>query len=97
MLDDRFIWEPWPIESVDDIATQAVLDSYTRRAAITACQHIETLEFSTVNMPVHGYKTCLQFRCEDMGIDNKYIETAWDMELSPGGMMTHKCEKAITI
>ena len=85
------------VESVDDVATQTTLDNLTRRAAIAASQHTETLEFSTVNMPGHGYKTCLQFRCEDMGVDGKFVETAWDMDLTPGGRMQHKCEKAVTI
>ena len=85
------------IESVDDVATQVTLDNLTRRAAIAASQHTETLQFTTVNMPGHGYKTCLQFRCEDMDIDAKFIETAWDMELIPGGQMQHTCVKAVTI
>lgn len=85
------------IQAVKDIATQTTLDNLTRRAAITASQHTETLEFSTVNMPAHGFKTCLQFRCEDMGIDAKYIESAWEMDLVPGGRMTHKCDRAVTI
>jgi hypothetical protein len=85
------------IEQVDDVATQSTLDNLTRRAAITASQHTETLEFTTVNMPCHSFKTCLQFRCPDIGIDAKYIETAWEMELVPGGHMTHKCEKAVTL
>lgn len=85
------------IQVVKDVATQTTLNNLTRRAAITTSQHTETLEFSTVNMPIHGFKTCLQFRCEDIGIDAKYIETAWEMELSPGGRMSHKCDRAVTI
>lgn len=85
------------IESVDDIATQISLDNYTRRAATNASQRTETLEFETVNMPGHGFKNCLQVRCEDMGIDGKYIEYAWEMDLTPGGKMSHQCYKVVTV
>ena len=85
------------IQSVDDIATQIALDNYTRRAAITASQHTEQLEFETVNMPCHGFKNCLQVRCEDMDIDGKYIEYAWEMDLTVGGKMKHQCYKAVAI
>ena len=85
------------IQSVDDIATQVALDNYTRRAAINASQHTESLEFETVNMPCHGFKNCLQVRCEDMNIDGKYIEYAWEMDLTIGGKMKHQCYKAVAI
>lgn len=85
------------IQSVDDIATQVALDNFTRRAAINASQHTEALEFETVNMPCHGFKNCLQVRCEDMNVDGKYIEYAWEMDLSVGGKMKHQCYKAVAL
>lgn len=85
------------IQSVDDIATQISLDNYTRRAAINASQHSESLEFETVNMPGHGFKNCLQVRCEDMNVEGKYIEYAWEMDLTTGGKMKHQCYKAVAI
>lgn len=85
------------IQSVDDIATQIELDNFTRRAAINASQHSEALEFETVNMPCHGFKNCLQVRCEDMDIDGKFIEYAWELDMSIGGKMKHQCYKVVTI
>lgn len=85
------------IQSVDDIATQTALENYTRRAAINASQHAEKLTFETVNMPGHGFKNCIQVRCEDIGVDNKFIEYAWEMDLSIGGKMKHECYKVVTI
>lgn len=85
------------IESVDDIATQSALDNLTKRAAINASQQVETVEFSTLAMPCHDYKNCIQLKCDDIGIEGKYIETAWEMELTPGGNMTHTCQKAVFI
>lgn len=83
------------VEEVKDVSTQEALDSLTRRAAITKSQVTESLTFSTVNMPGHGYKNCIHVRCEDADIDNKYIEYAWSMELVVGGKMTHQCYKAV--
>lgn len=83
------------VQAVSDVCSQEALDSLTRRAAILGSQKTDTLEFSTLLMPGHGYKNAIQFRCEDAGIDAKYIETAWDMELEAGGRMTHKCQKAV--
>lgn len=85
------------IESVDDIASQVALDNLTRRAAIAGTQHAEELVFETVLMPIHGFKNCIQFRCEDAGIDGKYIERSWSMDLSIGGKMTHTCNKAVSL
>lgn len=85
------------VQEVSDIATQASLDALTRRAAINMSQATEQLVFTTALMPGHGYKNCIHVRCEDAGIDDKYIETAWDMDLRVGGAMTHTCYKAVNI
>lgn len=85
------------VQSVQDIATQGSLDSYTRRAANNASQKTEVLEFTTALMPGHGFKNCLHVRCEDAGIDSKYIEYAWSMDLIVGGKMNHRCYKAVNV
>lgn len=85
------------VQSVSDVASQTVLDSLVRRAALTASQVTETISFDTLNMPGHGYRNCLRVTCEDLEIDDKYIEYAWEMELSPGGKMHHSCNKAVMI
>ena len=85
------------VESVDDVASQQVLDSIVRRAALNASQVTEKIEFDTLGMPGHGYRTCLRVTCDDLDIDDKYIEYAWEMELTPGGKMHHSCTKAVMI
>lgn len=84
------------VQEVKDIATQGSLESFTRRAAVNASQQTEYLQFTTALMPGHGFKNCIHVRCEDAGIDDKYIEYAWDMDLSVGGRMTHQCYKAVS-
>lgn len=85
------------VQSVDDVATQTALDNLTRRAAIDASQHAERLDFETVNMPGHGFKNCIQVKCDDIGINGKFIEYAWEMDLIPGGKMKHSCYKVVNI
>ena len=84
-------------ESVDDIATQEDLDNYVKRVALSAMQETETLKFETLNMPGHGYLNSLQVQCELYGVDAKYIEVGWEMDLSAGGKMKHICERILNI
>jgi len=85
------------VESVNDIATQTDLDSYTMRSALSAMQSTEVLTFSTLNMPGHGYLDVLHVECKIYGIDGKFVETGWEMSLQAGGTMKHICEKVVNI
>lgn len=82
---------------VDDIASQSLLDSYTERVAFESMQTTEKLEFRTLNMPGHGFRECLYIKIPAYNIDGKYIETAWDMDLSYGGQMSHICERVVVL
>lgn len=84
-------------DSVDDIASQSDLDAYVRKVAIEKMQAVETIQFSTLNMPGHGYQNCLLLKVDYYDIDSKYIEVGWEMDLSTGGLMTHRCEKAVVL
>ena len=82
---------------VNDIATQSDLDNYVRKVAMERMQAVETLVFKTMNMPGHGYHDCLAVNVETYGIQGKYLEVGWEMELNDSGMMTHKCEKVVAL
>lgn len=84
-------------ESIDNIATQGDLDNYVRKVAAEKMQSTETLEFSTLNMPGHGYKNCLIVVVNSYGVNGKYIEVGWEMDLSRGGTMRHRCEKVVSL
>lgn len=84
-------------DSIDNISSQADLDSYVRKIAAETMQATETLIFSTLNMPGHEYRDCLTVSVEEYGIEGKYIETAWEMDLSRGGIMSHKCQKVVSL
>lgn len=82
---------------VEDIASQQELDAYIRKVAAESMQAVDKLEFSTLNMPGHSYKECLWVEIKEYGIMGKYIEKAWQMELKPGGLMKHVCERAVEL
>lgn len=83
--------------SVDDIASQTELDSYVLKVAAESMQSTEKLEFSTLNMPGHGYRECLWVEIDTYGISGSYIEVGWEMDLSSGGLMKHKCERTVIV
>lgn len=84
-------------DAVADIASQADLDSYVRKIAGERIQAVETLEIETLNMPGHGFRNCLLISINTYGIEDKYIETAWEMDLREGGTMKHYLKKAVTV
>ena len=83
--------------SVSDIASQADLNNYVRMIAAQEMQKTNTIKFSTLNMPGHDFQNCLLLNIEMYGIQGRYIETAWEMDLQPGGLMTHQCEKVVIL
>ncbi len=85
------------IEKVDDIADQPTLDSYTRRAAAERMQAYETIRFQSALMPGHEYQDCIAVINNELGISDKYVETAWEMELKAGGKMVHTMRKAVPL
>lgn len=84
-------------DAVEDIASQADLDSYVRKIAAEKMQAVETLQLETLNMPGHGFHNCLLLSIDSYGIEGKYIETAWEMDLSEGGTMRHYLKKAVML
>ena len=82
---------------VEDIASQSVLDAYVARIAAEAMMTTERLEFTTLNMPGHGFQECLFVDVPVYDISGKYIEVAWEMELVSGGRMSHVCERVVVV
>ena len=60
-------------------------------------QTTEQLEFKTLNMPGHGFQECLFINIPVYDICGKYIEIEWEMDLVPGGQMTHVCERVVVV
>lgn len=79
--------------TVTDIADQRTLEAYVERIGREESTVEGTIEFSTALMPVHGYKDIYQFEHENLSINGYYQETAWGMELTAGGSMTHTARR----
>lgn len=84
------------VKAVTDIADQATLNAYVRREALEQTLY-KTVTFDTALMPMHGYLECLSLSNKELGINGKYIETKYSMELEVGGRMSHTCRKAVVL
>lgn len=82
---------------LEDIADQAALDDYTKRIASNASQIFGKSKFTTALMPMHDYHDVIQLKYSKLGIDDKYTETAWSMQLVAGGTMTHEIRKVVNV
>lgn len=84
------------IASISDVADQGALDAMVARL-LAERQIYQTLSFETLNMPNHEYADCLYIDNKEINVSGKFIETAWEMDLSVGGRMRHTCRKAVQI
>ena len=82
---------------ISDIAGIDELDAYVKRIAYAASSAYSTVSFDTPLIPAHGYATTLYITSSKLGIQGKYTETEWSMELKAGGRMTHKARRAIQL
>ena len=85
------------IESVDDIADQETLDALVRRIAIEKSQTYDAVMIPTGLMPHHEYRDCIFINETTLGVGNKYIEYAWEMDLSIGGTMLHTLKRVVKL
>ena len=85
------------IESVDDVADQATLNDLVRRIAIEKSQTYDAITLPTALMPHHSYRDCVFVGEQGLGVGNKYIEYAWEMNLAVGGTMTHTLKRVVKL
>lgn len=82
---------------IENISDQATLDAHTKRVADNSSQIYGKSKFSTALMPMHDYHDVIDFRYSRLGINDKFTETAWSMQLEAGGAMTHEIRKVVQI
>ena len=82
---------------IDNIADQEALDGYTARIAFEASQVYGQIEWESALMPFHGFSNVLGFRYEDLGIEGKFLELSWEMDLSVQGRMKHTLRQVVTV
>lgn len=82
---------------VSDIANKEVLEEYVKRIAYNASNIYSNVEFDTIINPMHEYLDGIYLYDKVLGIDSKYVETGWEIDMSIGGRMKHKARKVVLI
>jgi hypothetical protein len=82
---------------INDIADQESLNAYVIRIAFEASQVFGVIRFTTALMPFHGFSNVLRFQYDRLGIDGKFLEMIWSMDLSHEGTMSHEIRQIVNI
>lgn len=83
--------------TVSDIADQATLNAYAKRIAYEASNKYQKVQFSTIINPKHGYNNIVYIQDEKLGINDKFVETSWEIPLKLGATMTHNARRIIQL
>lgn len=84
-------------EEKDDIADQESLDAYVERLAFESSQIYGRVRFQTAIMPFHSYSNVLRIINSKLGINDKYSEVSWKMNLEAGASMEHEVRKVVSL
>ncbi|MDR1706324.1 MAG: hypothetical protein LBS19_16830 [Clostridiales bacterium] len=86
------------VRSVKDIYDQESLDARVYRVALESTAAYRTLKFSTLQNPYHGEGDTLYIHIPGLvDVPAKFAETAWEMELKAGAMMTHAARMVVDL
>lgn len=80
-----------------DAADQATLDGLAQATAFKASQVYQSVAFGTGIMPQHSHNDVFTLRFSRLGIDAKYEETGWSMQLKAGARMQHTIRRVVTV
>ena len=81
------------VVNVDNIASQTELQAYADRLVYESMTTSETIRVETMLQQGFGAEDITEIRHNDVfGI---CVEKAWDMQLTPGGKMTHTLERVV--
>ena len=84
-------------EEKDDIADQESLDAYVERLAFESSQIYGRVKFTTAIMPFHSYSNVLRIINKKLGINDKYAEVSWKLNLEAGANMEHECRRVVSL
>ena len=86
------------LEEIENISSQAALNTYTRRIAINAMSAYSHIKFDSALMPGHGSSDTLYLDFPlFFDAPRLYSETNWDMELKFDGVMNHKARRGVSL
>lgn len=81
------------VEKINNIPDQAALDKYAERKLMDSMVTGEVIDFETALQPGFGVNDVCSISYED--VSGVCIEREWSMNLSPGGVMSHKLERVV--
>jgi len=85
-------------QKVSGMHTRESLELYARRLAAERSIATGKLTFKTPLVPGHGCFKTLHLTIPELSdTPGKFAETAWHMDLRPGGQMTHEAGRAIRL
>lgn len=80
-----------------DAPNQAMLNAIADRYRDEQGQEYETIEFQTGLMPMHGNANVYDFEYSGFVGFGRFLETAWEMDMTQGAEMKHKARRSISI
>ena len=80
-----------------EAADQATLDALAARVAFEASQVYEQGRFDTGIMPMHSHGDVLTLSYSRLGLNHKYLETSWGLELRAGARMQHQARRVVSV
>lgn len=81
------------VVNVDNVANQTALQAYANRLLFDSMTGAETISVATALLPGFGVEDVVALHYDDEAAI--CVETAWDMELRPGGTMSHTLRKVV--
>lgn len=84
-------------ESEQDADSEATLIEKASRLAFEASQVYENIQFDTGLMPIHSGNDVYGITYDPLGINGKYSETQWEMDLQAGAKMSHTARRVVSL
>jgi hypothetical protein len=81
----------------EEAADVLTLGDRAERLAFEASQVYESVEFETALMPFHGHADVYRLDIDGLGLDAKFSEQSWSMDLAPGGRMKHTARRIVNL
>lgn len=82
------------VQKVDNISSISKLNSYLKQVVDSSTDGVQEVEFETALMPMHSIEDTLVLKYPQIGIEGKFIEEGWSMNLKAGAKMLHRVRSA---
>lgn len=76
---------------------QGSLDGQVLQLAADAMSVFETVDFKTALMPFHSDTDTYSISYPQLGVDDDYNETKWELPLKAGSLMSHSARRSVTL